>query len=215
MATPLEPKRTSCLKGHESPKLDIILECFSIKQSNILCMFVMGSHLWNSCTKKSDWDLVIIMDSKSLSHAVNAHKRNIDAWIVPEDEYNTYIIEHLIQALLTLWVPDTLVILKKPTFNPSGKFRFSANAMRVAIEKLYARDTRVAAKHFSKCDSTGGLKIVKHLLRQLELSQQIIVSRSIIDYTIQLNCLADTNTSWNDIETMLLTKKTSVLDSIP
>lgn len=210
------PNKPVCVKGHEAPKLEFVLECFSLKRQDVLYACIIGSHLWNSCSKKSDWDLVIVTkDSKTLSRAVNAHRGNIDAWIVPEAEYNTYITEHLIQALLTLWIPESLVLVKSPGFNPAGKFRLSGKAMVAGVEKLYARDVRVAAKHFGKGDSAAGFKIVKHLLRQLELSRQIVESGSIVEYCVPIDCSTENDGSWSDIENMLQRKKTSVLASIP
>ena len=205
-----------CPKGHHAPKMSFVVNCFSIEHSTVLCVYIVGSHLWGSCNQKSDWDLVIVTsDSKNTS--INAHKGNIDAWIVPVDEYFTFIAEHLIQALLTLWIPANLVLMKKLEFQPAKKFCYSAKSMRAAIEKLYERDTRVAGKHYSKEDFVGGRKVVKHLVRQLGLCVQIIECGSIQDYTHFVEHHEHESvftSSWKEIQDVLAVKKGFVLQKI-
>ncbi len=205
-----------CSRGHQAPKMSFIADCFSIEYSNILCVFIVGSHLWGSCNKKSDWDLVIVTNDLKRTSAVNAHKGNIDAWIVPIDEYFTFISNHLIQALLTLWIPESLVMKKKTDFNPARKFCYSPQSMKAGIEKLYERDTRVAGKHYSKGDHVGGIKIVKHLIRQLGLCEQIIESGCICDYTHfeEYEYQNILTSPWKEIQELLDTKKELVIGKI-
>ena len=204
----------ACSNGHEPPKVPFIASCFSLEQSKLLRVLVVGSHLWGSCSKKSDWDLVIVVDRPKAdgSKAINAHKGNIDAWIVAVEDYIAFLREHLIQALLTIWIPDKLVLMKKESFDPIKRFSFSSVAMNAAIEKLYERDTRVAAKHFSKGDPVAGWKIVKHLTRQLGLCTQIVQSGSICDYTHYegLDYLS-VSSSWEEIQEVLAIKKNNAL----
>ena len=200
-----------CLKGHEPPKIPFILKCFSINEDKVLCIYVVGSHLWSSCNHKSDWDLVVITNEDK-SKAVNAHKGNIDAWIVPVEEYTTYIRDHLILALLTIWIPPNLVLMNKETFDPIKMFNYSKVLMSAAVNKLYERDKRVAAKHFSKGDYNAGVKIVKHLLRQLELCVQIVQFGSIRDYTCSEDTAVLHTLSWEEIEPVMLSKKQCIFE---
>ncbi len=201
-----EKRIAACLKGHEPPKIPFILKSLSINEHKVLCIYVVGSHLWSCCNPKSDWDLVVITNEDK-SKAVNAHKGNIDAWIVPVEEYSIYIRDHLIQALLTIWIPEKLVLLKKETFDPVKMFTYSKVLMSAAVDKLYERDKRVAAKHFSKGDYNAGVKIVKHLLRQLGLCVQIMQFGSIHDYTCNEDTAILHTLSWEEIEHVMLSKK--------
>ena len=215
MATPVEEVGRKCQKGHEIPKIPFILRSFSLEITEVCAIYVVGSHLWQSCHKNSDWDLVIIVKNP-LYEALNAHKGNIDVWILSADEYSGFIKDHLIQALITVWVPDSLVLFTTNTFNPRRIFSYSSMAIQLALDKLYERDVRVAEKHFVKGDPKGGVKVIKHLLRQLTLSSQVIEHGKIIEYTsnededyFQLSYC-----SWEDILSMVQLKRHEVVSKI-
>ena len=190
---------------------------FSLEVGGVLGVFVGGSHLYGSCNRRSDWDVVIIAENtKTLAAPVNAHKGNIDAWIVPRDDFITFVRDHLVQALLTLWIPADLVLFKKPGFDSTGGFRYSAEPMKCSVEKLFERDVRIASKHFAKGDSADGLKIVKHFLRQLRLCEQIIEHGYIFDYASfdEETFSQISSTSWKEIHDTLDAEKVTVLKKI-
>ena len=158
----------------------------------------------------------MIIVKNPLYEASNAHKGNIDVWILSADEYSSFIKDHLVQALITVWVPNSLVLFTTNTFNPQRIFFYSSVAMQSALDKLYERDVRVAEKHFVKGDSKGGVKVIKHLLRQLTLSSQVIEHGRIIEYTsnededyFQLSYC-----SWEDILSMVQLKRHQVVSKI-
>ena len=171
-----ETKR--CPKDHEMPSVPRILQAFSLVESHLLNVCVAGSHLWGTCSKQSDWDLVII--TRRAGPAVNVHKHRLDAWILSIDEYTGFIKDHLMQALVTVWLPQSFII--QQTILPKTLFEYSQDKLAAAVVKMHRRDMEVARKHFIKSDRRGGLKIVKHCLRQMELAVEIHHTQCISDY---------------------------------
>lgn len=171
-------KVETCLLGHKLPALEDVLRTFALREPLVKNVYVFGSHLWRSCNKQSDWDLVIVQDASDEQR--NAHKGNMDAWIVSTVDYKMFIKEHLLQALITLWIPYPFVLLEK--FNPRSVFTLSPASLRAAAEKTRARDVRVAKKHISKGDVRGGKKILLHCVRVMCFATQIKSHGTIIDY---------------------------------
>lgn len=163
------------------PTLSFIAKSFSLSISDILNVYIVGSHVWGSCSRSSDWDLVIVTQKEG-GHAINAHKNKLDAWILSLDDYVDFIKEHLLQALITVWLPKCFVL--KETYNSKSCFKYSQSSLCASIHKMHQRDLRVAEKHFTKNDPKSGIKILRHCLRQMELSVQISTDHCIVDYTI-------------------------------
>lgn len=184
MASLGEVETKRCPKGHEIPSVPRILQTFSLVESDVLCVYVVGSHLWGTCSRHSDWDLVIIITASSRrvgSAAVNAHKHKLDAWILSVEEYTGFIKDHLMQALITVWLPQCFVMTQK--INPTILFEYSQDKLAAAVDKMHRRDMEVARKHFLKSDWRGGLKIVNHCLRQMEVAVGIYHTHCISNYT--------------------------------
>ena len=169
-----------CPLGHRLPALEDVLRAFALLEPLVKNVYVFGSHLCRSCNKQSDWDLVIVQETSDNQR--NAHKGNMDAWIISVVDYKMFIKEHLLQALITLWIPDPFVLREK--FNPRSVFKFSPVALRAAVEKTRERDVRVARKHISKGDARGGKKILLHCVRVMCYATQIKSHGAIVDYEI-------------------------------
>ena len=170
----------TCPRGHGIPDLLLITQSFSLGTSHILNAYIVGSHVWGTCTKHSDWDLVIIIESGPLK-AVNAHKGRLDAWIVSVEEHTANIRDHLVQALITVWLPECFVL--KEESNPRTLFTYTPQSLLISVEKMQERDLRIARKHFDKGDHNRGSKVLRHCLRQMVLALQICHHGIIRDYT--------------------------------
>jgi hypothetical protein len=140
--------------------------------------------------------MVIIVDNPR-QPPINAHKNRIDAWIISLDDYTTYIKDHLMQALITIWLPPCFVL--KEDMNPKKLFEYSSDQLAAAIDKMHQRDLRVSQKHFDKNDIKGTMKVMRHCMRQSELALQIHRHHSIIDYTINIeDSLMQDFMTWNE-----------------
>lgn len=180
MASPEEVVIKRCPKDHECPSAPAIFQTFSLDSSEVLNAYAVGSHLWGTCSRHSDWDFVIIT-RRGGSPPVNAHKSKLDAWIISLEDYACFLKDHLIQALITIWLPECFVL--KESFDPKTLFKYSRESLFASVDKMHGRDLKVARKHFTKNDPQGGLKILRHCLRQLELATQIHQQHKITNYT--------------------------------
>ena len=80
--------KSDCSRGHEKPGLNSIITAFDLEDSNILNAYIVGSHLWETCHKNSDWDLVIVLDKLSSPKPLNLHRSNQEAFILSTEQYS-------------------------------------------------------------------------------------------------------------------------------
>ena len=171
----------TCSKGHEKPPLSSINAAFDLEDSNVLNAYVVGSHLWETCHKNSDWDLVIVLDKLTSPKPLNLHRSNLEAFILSLDQYSELIRTHSMQVLITVWLPESCIL--RETVNPKKIFQFSQPALIAAIEHSKERDLRIAEKHFHKGDSKKAKKVLQHCIRYLNLGAQVSSRGAICDYT--------------------------------
>lgn len=176
-----ERLQSHCSKGHERPALSSIIAAFDLEDSNVLNAYVVGSHLWETCHKNSDWDLVIVLGKLSTPKPLNLHRSNLEAFILSLDQYSELIQSHSMQILITVWLPESCIM--REMVNPKKIFHFSRPALVAALEHSKERDLRIAEKHFSKNDSKKAKKILLHCIRYLNLGVQISGKGKICDYT--------------------------------
>ncbi len=171
----------TCSKGHSFPSVGSVLKLFNLKQSNVLGMYVVGSHLWNTCHTSSDFDLIIIVEQQSSIKPLNHHKGNVEAFIISREKYIEQLSNHSLQLLITLWIPKTCIL--KEELNPRTHFYFSRDTLTSAIDHHKERDIRIAQKHFMKNDRMKAKKVLLHFIRYLDLAVQIKQLGEIVDYS--------------------------------
>lgn len=199
MAEKVEKK--SCSKGHEIPGLISIASAFDLDESIILNVYIVGSHMWGTCHKHSDWDLVVVVEKLSSAKPLNLHRRNLEAFILSFEQYLEAIQAHSLQVLVTLWLPETCILREK--INPRSKFQLSLATLAASLENSKQRDLRVAEKHFHKGDSKQAKKILLHSVRYVCLAAQISSTGSICDYSsankYREAILGNYSTQWDEL----------------
>jgi len=181
-------KRIECSKGHLFPNVEFIQESLKLEKKNILNIYIVGSHLWSTCKSTSDFDLVVVVDHLSSEKPINAHKGNIEAFILSIDQYIELMNSHLLQVLHTLWLPDEFKLVEQ--CNVINKFKYSQKHLLSALYHTKERDYRVSQKHFEKKNYNKAKKILLHLVRYLTLAVQINETGRINDYEAA-NCYKD------------------------
>lgn len=57
----------------------------------VLNVYIVGSHMWETCSKSSDWDLIVVIKpvkvSSSINSSLNLHRGNIDILKLTVDKY--------------------------------------------------------------------------------------------------------------------------------
>ena len=171
----------TCTRGHLCPDLQQIVRAFELQDKDVLNVYIVGSHLWETCHRGSDWDLIVVVKKLTSPKPLNIHKSNFEAFIISEEDYSQLIQEHSMQVLVTLWMPKHLVLTER--LNPRLLFRFNKAALLKSLDHSRQRDLRIAEKHFRKSDSKRAKKVLLHCIRYLVLGTQVKNAGSIADYT--------------------------------
>lgn len=199
-----------CPKGHQRPTLQHVFRTLKLQDSDVLNVYLVGSHMWGTCHKNSDWDLVIILRNLTTSKPVNTHKANIEAFILSKEQFMQLLREHSMQVLVALWLPQECVLAEK--FSPS--FHFDREALARSLDHSRERDLRIAEKHFRKGDAPRAKKVLLHCVRYLELGAQLRENGKITDYTTasshQAVILGNCAETWDD----LIGDVSPILDSL-
>ena len=116
--------RKRCTKGHDCPDLKQIIRTFELQ--DILNVYIVGSHLWGTCHRHSDWDLVVVVRNAS-QKPLNVHKGLLEAFVVSESDYIELIQTHSMQVLVTLWLPKEFVL--EENFDPRAVFHFDKSVL--------------------------------------------------------------------------------------
>ena len=190
-----------CSRGHGNPGLSSIITAFDLEDSNVLNAYTVGSHLWGTCRKNSDWDLVIVLSKFSGAKPLNLHRSNLEAFILSREQYSELIGAHSMQVLITLWLPESCILREK--MNPREVFQLSRPALVASLEHSKERDLRIAEKHFHKNDPNRAKKVLVHCTRYLNLGAQISNKGAICDYTSANEyrdaILGNYSTQWSDL----------------
>ena len=164
---------SGCLRGHRYPTLQSVYSVLGLSGESILNVYVVGSHLWQTCSKSSDWDLIVIIDPAkgAAKPSSNLHKGNMDILELSVDEYKERLKAHSMQVLLTLWLPECYIL--KTSFNPRAIFQLSKPQLIESLSSTKERDLRVAEKHFRKGSVSQAKKVIMHCTRLIDLGVQL------------------------------------------
>ena len=190
--------RKRCTKGHDCPDLKQIIRTFELQ--DVLNVYIVGSHLWGTCHRHSDWDLVVVVRNAS-QKPLNVHKALLEAFVVSESDYIELIQTHSMQVLVTLWLPKEFVL--EENFDPRAVFHFDKSVLLKSLGHTRERDLRVAEKHFRKADSKQAKKVLTHCIRCFCLATQIRTTGHIQEYGTSRQhrtvVLEDRSDSWEGL----------------
>ena len=194
--------RFTCPKGHNYPALGHIFRTLKLRDSDVLNVYLVGSHMWGTCHAHSDWDLVIITTHTTSNKPLNTHKGNIEAFILSREQFLELMKEHSMQVLLVLWLPMECVLLER--YNPRSSFSFNQESLVRSLEHSRDRDIRIAEKHFRKGDRLKSKKVLVHCLRYLELGSQVRENGNVTDYNAasshRVMILDNPSETWSELE---------------
>jgi len=195
----------SCFRGHKYPVLHSVYSVLGLSAENVLNVYVVGSHLWQSCSQSSDWDLIVITvsDCVTVKPSSSLHKGNMDILKLSIDEYKERLKAHSMQVLQTLWLPECYVL--KASFHPRDLFQLSKPQLIESLSSTKERDLRVAEKHFSKGNFSQAKKVMMHCIRFIDLGVQLqnTSMATYLNYSSS-NCfkedvLNNSSKTWNEL----------------
>ena len=112
----VRPLTAECIRGH-ALNFDEVLKTFKLKQSDVLDVFIRGSHLWQTCQSQSDWDLVIVLlDSSQTLKQDNVQIKSgrFDTVLLKDSSFKCKLQQHNLKYLLPLWDVQMSVKRRNP-----------------------------------------------------------------------------------------------------
>eukprot|EP00823_Brevimastigomonas_motovehiculus_P004598 TRINITY_DN3075_c0_g1_i1.p1 TRINITY_DN3075_c0_g1~~TRINITY_DN3075_c0_g1_i1.p1 ORF type:complete len:278 (-),score=68.55 TRINITY_DN3075_c0_g1_i1:86-919(-) len=146
-----------------------VLRQLKLEEENVKLMYVYGSRMWGSGTEASDWDFVIVRKVDKNEHkSGNTHVGQIDACVLPEDEFEEKVRNHAILYLLpALQLLPPSAVWKNTLFSNS-----KSNGLTFRLNTLYEtqhadaiRDFEMATKMIGKQKEDKGVKTLRHCHR--------------------------------------------------
>lgn len=164
--------------NHTVPTIHHLSSLLSLNDKDIICAYLCGSHMWNTCTDKSDYDLIIVINN-SKNELVNVHKNNLEALVITENKFIEMLSVYNMQVLITCFLPYKFIIRENKKFLK----KINYGVLLKTLGETKERDLRIINKHMIKHDYTKAEKISLHQLKYLLLVQQIKEHNKIVDYS--------------------------------
>ena len=106
-----------CPRGHVAA-LNDLYTALRLNEEDVLSVLVGGSHLWQTCTTVSDWDVyIVVKESGKASRDADGVKRNksskFDGVILSDSEFRSTLDGFILQYVFPLWSPDESCVRKK------------------------------------------------------------------------------------------------------
>ena len=159
--------------------LEKISKSFKLTQSDILNVYVVGSRLWGTAQKDSDWDLVVVVKIWAGKPA-DMHSGLLDAHILSKDQFLEGLLMHNFRLITCINTPDHCKL--KETVHFGKDFALNKIKLKESFFQENERDMRVAEKHAMKGKVDTATKICVHTLRLLMIGEQICSEGRIVDF---------------------------------
>ena len=129
----LSVDRVYCREGHSFSVEDLI-SSLNLNKTDLLNLYVNGSHLWESCRRNSDWDLVLVVtnnkEAEKESSEIESDSRirriklgKFDVTIMEKNEFLRQLNNHNLCYLIPLWSEGGLRVVRR--FDGSKYFQLS------------------------------------------------------------------------------------------
>ncbi|KAI6657496.1 hypothetical protein LOD99_242 [Oopsacas minuta] len=187
--------------------IEKISKSFKLSPSDILNVYVVGSHLWGTVHKDSDWDLVIVVKVWSVKPA-DMHSGLLDAHILSKEQFVETLALHNFRLIACIYAPVHCKL--KETIKFEKMFKLDKIKLRDSFFQENERDNRIAEKHANKGRVDAAKTICVHTLRLLMFGEQICLEGGIVDYQRGRDELDELKytyfTSWDELSSFVLPK---------
>ena len=165
--------------SEKSLSIEKISKCFKLANSDILNVYVVGSHMWGTVHKDSDWDLVVVVKIWAGKPA-DMHSGLLDTHILSKEQFIEGLAVHNFRLIACVNAPLNCKL--RETINFDKLFKLDKTKLRDSLFQENERDMRIAEKHASKGRVDAATKICVHTLRLLMIGEQICVEGRIVDF---------------------------------
>eukprot|EP00800_Vazella_pourtalesii_P002351 TRINITY_DN12182_c0_g1_i1.p1 TRINITY_DN12182_c0_g1~~TRINITY_DN12182_c0_g1_i1.p1 ORF type:complete len:213 (+),score=45.45 TRINITY_DN12182_c0_g1_i1:200-838(+) len=187
--------------------IEKISKSFKLAPSDILNVYLVGSHMWGTVHKDSDWDLVVVVKTWTVKPA-DMHCGLLDAHILSKEQFLEALACHNFRLIACIFAPVNCKL--KETVSLEKYFKLDKIKLRDSFFQENERDMRVAEKHASKGRIDAATKICVHTLRLLMIGEQICLEGGIVDFQRGRGELDELKysyfTSWDELSSFVMPK---------
>ena len=187
--------------------LEKISKSFKLTPSDILNVYLVGSHMWGTVHKDSDWDLVVVVKAWTAKPA-DMHIGLMDAHILSKEQFLEALACHNFRLIACIFAPGNCRL--KETVSLEKYFKLDKIKLRDSFFQENERDIRVAEKHANKGRVDVATKICVHTLRLLMIGEQICLEGGIVDFQRGREELDELKysyfTSWDELSSFVMPK---------
>ena len=187
--------------------IEKISKSFKLTPSDILNVYLVGSHMWGTVHKDSDWDLVVVVKAWTGKPA-DMHSGLLDAHILSKEQFLEALAYHNFRLMACIFAPVNCKL--KETVSLEKFFKLDKRKLRDSFFQENERDIRVAEKHASKGRVDAATKICVHTLRLLMIGEQICLEGGIVNFQRGRDELDELKysyfTSWDELSSFVMPK---------
>jgi len=157
--------------------LKVLCRKLELDADSVLNVYVVGSRVWGTASSKSDWDIIVVVESKKKMKrkGLTAAVDNIDAVVWDKEEWATEMCAHRFNCLLTLFLPQYAIW--KEELSVSALPNLGGISLRLFAEKVVdtvGRDCKKLNKFYGKGKMDKVHRTFVHSLRMIESAKRII-----------------------------------------
>ncbi|KAH3761449.1 hypothetical protein Pelo_6676 [Pelomyxa schiedti] len=168
-----EPPPSNATTPATSMGLKIALDLLKLKDSDVANAYVVGSRMWGTSRRDSDWDLVVVVRDES-KPAPPAHRdlhcRDVDASVLSASEYSARLrAGHFLEILTARCIPPECIW--RETINPRLHLPHDPRAIAHSVIEESDRDWKFAQKMLSeKGEMQRCSRVVASCIRELMIA---------------------------------------------
>lgn len=160
----------------------------SINVDDFSCIYVYGSHLYNTNTQESDIDLICVFKDN-----IFYESKNTNIHFLTKSEFQFYLDKHDIKALECFFIPDEFKYKEEIKFN----FILDKWLLRKSISEIINNSWVKGKKKLTVLAERSpenefiGIKSIFHVFRILSFAIQIVTDGKITSYSSMSYVLSD------------------------
>jgi len=162
-------------------KLSDVAKKLNLSEVGLRGVFVLGSRLWGTARRDSDWDLLVVHADVTGKTSRHSGDGRIDAVVTSQEEYFERCRRHQWLECLTLFVPPDNCLRKQA---PPADFTIDRRLLAASVAEETNKDWARARKYVERGDLERAKRTIVHTLRMNMMALQLATHGRIVDFTV-------------------------------
>ena len=143
-------------RGYLYKQVETISQKLKLNSSSIKNLYLIGSRLWGTANDKSDWDVMIVLDSDKASKS-SMHNSEIDATVYSQKEFLERLNKHEFLCVIAINLPEDWKWKEQIEFKKN--FVLNKKILSASVIEEADRDWKIARKKIEKKQLDAGKKV--------------------------------------------------------